>query len=228
MIKNSRAFGLPRMPVSAAKLIASLHSLVSPRQTNAPMLRSRVLQALQAIHERRPCQLTIQRSTNRTPGPTQQRLTETRPRVSGITAETVSCGRASPFCAQADRIGFLREMVHARRSRNLRTLPATEVSLTDQVARADPGHVAVIARESVFFLQPSIVRIQANQAMLFGCIAQGATTAQHRMRFVLLNRHLRQKYVVVSTKRSGSADRGIQRVRVDRRDRRVLSVKRLS
>ncbi|KGD49036.1 hypothetical protein DP43_2257 [Burkholderia pseudomallei] len=212
MIKNGRAFGLPRVPVSAAKFIACLHSLVSPRQTNAPMLRSRVLQALQAIHERRPCQLTIQRSTNRTPGPTQQRLTEARPSVSGIAAETVSCGRASPLCTQADGIGFLREMVHTCRNRNLCTLPAPEFPLTDQVARADPSYVAVMAREAMFFLQSAIGRIQADQPMSFNCIAQGATMAQYRMRFVLLNGHVRQRFIVGATKRPGPADRGIERL----------------
>ncbi|ARK86211.1 hypothetical protein BOC42_01335 [Burkholderia pseudomallei] len=78
-------------------------------------------------------------------------------------------------------------MMHAHRGSDLGTLPATEFSLTDQVARADTGYVTIFAREPVFFPQSSIGRIQANQAMLFGCIAQCPTTAQYRMRFVLLN-----------------------------------------
>ncbi|CAM2164086.1 hypothetical protein BLAT2472_140073 [Burkholderia latens] len=68
-------------------------------------------------------------------------------------------------------------MVHAFRRLNLRTLPTTEFSLTDQVARADTGYVTVFTRESVFFPQSSIGRIQANQTMLVGCVAQSATTA---------------------------------------------------
>lgn len=147
--------------------------------------------------------------------------------MSGIAAETVLCSRASPLYVQADRIGFLREMVHAFRRRNLRTLPATEFSLTDQVARADTGYVTIFARESVFFPQSSIGQIQANQAMLFGCIAQSATTTQYRMRFVLLNWHVRQRYVVGGTRRSGPADRGVQRAS-ETIDVQALPVKRLS
>lgn len=128
-----------------------------------------------------------------------------------IAAETVLCSRASPLCIQADRIDRLRKMVHACRSGNLCTFPATEFPLTNQVARANTGYVTIFAREAVFSPQSSIGRIQANQAMLFGRIAQGATTAQHRMRFVLLNWHVRQRYVVGGTRRSGPADRGIQR-----------------
>ncbi|KWC42412.1 hypothetical protein WL80_12635 [Burkholderia ubonensis] len=82
-------------------------------------------------------------------------------------------------------------MMHASRSSYLRTFPATDLPLTYQVARADAGYVSMVTGEAVFRLQSAIGRIQANQPMLFDCVAQSATATQQRLRFVMLNGHVR-------------------------------------